>query len=75
MKLRVAELRQKSTLRVQVRLLNVLVIEQPKQLIHAAVQAEKGSPAPSGTGLGPAHRGRRSGAVPAMPASGLRVCV
>jgi hypothetical protein len=40
-KVRVAELRQKSTLRVQVRLLNVVVIRQPKVLIHAAVQTEK----------------------------------
>ena len=40
-KVRVAELRQKSSLRVQVRLQNVLVIEQPKLLIHAALQAEK----------------------------------
>jgi hypothetical protein len=40
-KVRVAELRQKSSLGVQVRLLNVLVIEQPKLLIHAALQAEK----------------------------------
>ena len=40
-KVRVAELRQKSSLRVQVRLLNVLVIEQPKLLIHATLQAEK----------------------------------
>jgi hypothetical protein len=40
-KVRVAELRQKSALRVQVRLLNVLVIRQPKLLIHAALQSEK----------------------------------
>jgi hypothetical protein len=40
-KVRIAELRQKSALRVQVRLLNVLVIRQPKLLIHAALQTEK----------------------------------
>jgi hypothetical protein len=40
-KVRVAELRQKSTLRVQVRLLNVLLIRQPKLLIHAVLQTEK----------------------------------
>jgi hypothetical protein len=40
-KIRVAELRQKATLRVDVRLLNVLVIGQPKLLVHAAVHAEK----------------------------------
>jgi hypothetical protein len=40
-KIRVAELRQKSALRVEVRLLNVLVIQQPKLLIHAVLNTEK----------------------------------
>ena len=41
-----AELRQKSELRIQVRLLNVLVIQQAKLLIHATVQADKGDVEP-----------------------------
>ena len=40
-KVRVAELRQKSTLHVQVRLLNVLVIQQAKLLIQAMVRTDK----------------------------------
>ncbi len=40
-KVRVAELRQKSTLHVQVRLLNVLVIQQAKILIKATVRTDK----------------------------------
>jgi len=45
-KVRVAELRQKSELRVQVRLLNVLVIQQAKLLIQAMVQTDKGDVEP-----------------------------
>lgn len=46
-KVRVAELLQKSELRVQVRLLNVLVIQQAKLLIQGAVQADKRNIEPS----------------------------
>lgn len=40
-KVRLAELRQKSTLFVEVRLLNVLVVHQPKLLIHVGAQIGK----------------------------------
>ena len=40
-RLRIAELRQKSTLRVQLRLLNLQVVQQPKLLLHAEVASEK----------------------------------
>ncbi len=40
-RLRVAELRQKNTLRVHLRLLNLLVVQQPKLLIRAAVASER----------------------------------
>jgi hypothetical protein len=39
-KVRIAELRQKSALRVQVRLLITLVVQQPKLLLRAAVHSE-----------------------------------
>jgi hypothetical protein len=45
-KVRVAELRQKSTLHVQVRLLNVLVIQQAKLLIQATVRTNQGNVEP-----------------------------
>ena len=45
-KVRVAELRQKSELRVQVRLLNVLVIQQAKLLIQATVRTDQGNVEP-----------------------------
>ena len=41
---RVAELRQKSTLRVHQRLIQVVVIQQPKLLIHAQVSAPAKAP-------------------------------
>jgi hypothetical protein len=44
-RLRVAELRQKNTLRVQLRLLNLLVVQQPKLLLHSTV-ASPGHRAP-----------------------------
>jgi hypothetical protein len=40
-KLRVTELRQKSTLRVDLRLLNLLAIQQPKLLVQAQVASER----------------------------------
>jgi hypothetical protein len=40
-RLRIAELRQKSTLHVQVRLLNVLVVQQPKVLVRGRLADEK----------------------------------
>src|SRR5207302_470964 len=42
-KVRVAELHQKSELRVQLRLLNVLVLQQAKLLIQATVQTDQGN--------------------------------
>ena len=39
--LRVAELRQKSMLKVHLRLINLLVIDQPKLLLHALAQPAK----------------------------------
>jgi hypothetical protein len=39
--LRIAELRQKSSLRVHVRLMQVLLVEQPKLLVHAVIGAPK----------------------------------
>jgi hypothetical protein len=39
---RIAELNQRSALRVQVRLLQVLLIQQPKLLVHTGVGPEKG---------------------------------
>jgi hypothetical protein len=39
---RVAELRQKGALRIQLRLLQVLLVQQPKLLLRAAVQGGKG---------------------------------
>jgi hypothetical protein len=43
--LRVAELRQKSTLRVHLRLLQLLRVEQPKLLVHALIGPPKQAPA------------------------------
>jgi hypothetical protein len=43
-KIRIAELRQKSSLRVHVRLLNLLVIQQPKLLIQAEVSLADHAP-------------------------------
>ncbi|HMC89773.1 MAG TPA: hypothetical protein VKI17_09500, partial [Gemmataceae bacterium] len=40
-RLRVAELRQKSSLRVHLRLLNLLVIQQPKLLLRCRIASEK----------------------------------
>jgi hypothetical protein len=45
-KVRVAELRQKSELRVQLRLLNVLVLQQAKLLIYATVRTDEGKAEP-----------------------------
>jgi hypothetical protein len=39
-RLRVAELRQKGTLRIQLRLLTVLLLQQPKLLVHALVRSK-----------------------------------
>src|SRR5438105_3994119 len=44
-RLRVAELRQKNSLRVRLRLLNLLVIQQPKLLLHCVIESEKASAA------------------------------
>jgi hypothetical protein len=44
-KLRVTELQQKNSLRVQLRLLNLVVVQQPKLLLHAAVASAKASAA------------------------------
>jgi hypothetical protein len=40
-RLRIAELRQKNTLHVQVRLLNVLVVQQPKLALHGQLSGER----------------------------------
>lgn len=42
-RMRTAELRQKNSLRVQLRLLNLVVVQQPKLLLHAEVVSEKAS--------------------------------
>lgn len=44
--LRIAELRQKSALHVHVRLLNLLVVRQPKLLLQTQIHAEKLAPTP-----------------------------
>jgi hypothetical protein len=44
--LRITELRRKNALSVRLRLLNLLVIRQPKLLVQAAVVPETGSPVP-----------------------------
>ena len=44
--LRITELRRKNALSVQLRLLNLLLIRQPKLLLQAAVVPETGSPVP-----------------------------
>jgi hypothetical protein len=41
--MRVTELRQKSTLRIHLRLLNLVVIQQPKLLLHCQVSADRSS--------------------------------
>jgi hypothetical protein len=43
---RITELRQKSTLRVELRLLTVLVVEQPKLLVRGTVQGKRNETAP-----------------------------
>jgi hypothetical protein len=43
---RIAELRQKSTLRAEIRLLQVLQVEQPKLLAHVRLESEKHPPSP-----------------------------
>ena len=40
-RLRITELRQKNSLRLQLRLLNLLVVQQPKVLLHTQVASEK----------------------------------
>lgn len=45
-RIRVAELRQKSALRLELRLLQVLVVQQPKLLLRAAVKADDRPAAP-----------------------------
>jgi hypothetical protein len=44
--LRIAELRRKNALSVQLRLLNLLVIRQPKLLVHAVARPATGAPLP-----------------------------
>jgi hypothetical protein len=44
--LRIAELRQKSALHVHVRLLNLLIVRQPKLLVHAQIHVQKQEPTP-----------------------------
>ena len=73
--LRVAELRQKSQLQVHLRLLNLLVIHQPKLLLRTAVIASAGPVPgrPAGVGLGPAGRGRRGRRLPRVPPPDVRI--
>ena len=73
--LRGAELRRKSQLKVHLRLLNLLVIHQPKLLLNTAVVAssDRVGHRPARVGLGPARRGRRGGRLPRVPSSDLRV--
>ena len=70
-----AELRRKSQLKVHLRLLNLLVIHQPKLLLHTAVvsSATGVGHRPAGVGLGPAGRGRRGRRLPRVPPSDVRV--
>jgi hypothetical protein len=44
-RLRVTELRQKNSLRLELRLLNLLVVQQPKLLVAAEVMSEKAAAA------------------------------
>ena len=72
-RLRVAELRQKGTLRVHLRLTNLLVVHQPKLLIRATLARPRIGPDPPGTGLGPADRRAGGPRLPRMRPSDVRL--
>jgi hypothetical protein len=69
-RLRIAELRQKSALRVQLRLLNLLIVRQPKLLLHATIARAEHTPAGS-AGITPLRRSRTPTVCvpPAAPAA------
>ena len=64
-RLRIAELRQKGTLRVHLRLANLLVVHQPKLLIRATIHAPGSAPTPLELVWDPLIEGLEAPACPA----------